>query len=135
MVPPVVVLSAQREDGLVWRVLVEAAVDGLLTMVERSRGGVSQTSGFGGPPPSDSQKVDLWTGRSDGLPPFLLVRTTADVSRLSLRSGNGDVAVALSETSTEFGLRFGAQPVDNLDDILFLSVHLKNGKYFNQPLH
>jgi hypothetical protein len=76
------VLRGERSDGLNWRVLAGGTPEDLATFVERDLNGVRATSGFRGPALYPGQVVNSWSGRADGTPPFVVVRSgLAPVSR------------------------------------------------------
>lgn len=73
-----VVLEGSEVDGTVWSVLVRpdpTETDGLYTFVHRiASSGRWARSGMGGPKLYDGDVVNVWAGRSDGTPPFILLR-------------------------------------------------------------
>ena len=73
-----VVLEGRGADGTVWSVLAgpdASAADGLYAFVHRvGPGGREARSGMGGPKLYGDDVVNVWAGKSDGTPPFILLR-------------------------------------------------------------
>ena len=84
--------------------------DGLFTFVRRTAPtGRSARSGMGGPKLYGDDVVNVWAGRSDGTPPFILLRGLPAVEEATvLTTAGATLTVTLSPVIEEFGLRFGA---------------------------
>jgi hypothetical protein len=115
-------------DDVRWTVLAGREPDGgVLSMVRRQRGSAEATSGMGGPALYPGQLVNSWFGRATGLPPFVLVRAAPAVIAVTaaLQSG-ARVDLPLSEVVTEFGLRFGATSLPEMDRLVELIVKVSS---------
>lgn len=111
-----------------WTVLAGREPDGdVLSMVRRQRGSAEATSGMGGPALYRGQLVNSWSGRTTGLPPFVLVRAAPAVIAVTAALESGArVDLPLSEVVTEFGLRFGATPLPEMDRLVELIVKVSS---------
>lgn len=85
-----VVLEGGGRDGTMWSALVHPDLSvegGLYTFVERARlGGRRARSGMGGPKLYGDNVVNIWAGRSDGAPPFILLRELPSIEESGLIS-------------------------------------------------
>lgn len=119
-----------------WSIGARLAPDGdLYSMVTRTRGGVTATSGMGGPSLLDDQVVNTWIGQADGLPVFVLVRTAPEVERVTVGLTSGARhEVELSPSVPEFGLRFGAAPIPDNDRSETITIELANCEPLTAPL-
>lgn len=116
-----------------WSVLVRpdpTDTDGLYTFVHRTASsGRSARSGMGGPKLYDGGVVNVWAGRSDGTPPFILLRGLPSIEEaIVLTSGGTTVPLTLSAVIEEFGLRFGAAALPEEDPPATLTVRLADGQ-------
>ena len=122
------VLRGSRVDGLTWRVLAGGNVADFQTYVDRHLGNASAMSGFQGPALYPGELVNSWAGRADGLPEFVMVRTSSTVVAVTAVSVTGrDYPVTLSDVIERFGLRFGAVPVHEGESIVELRVEAASG--------
>jgi hypothetical protein len=103
---------AGQSDGVRWAIRTGLDAAGRLsTVVLRAYRGAAATSSVPGSSPRDGQLISMWIGRAPGIPPFLLLRTTAEVTHATAILASGDRRdVALSPLMEDFGLRFGAAP-------------------------
>ncbi len=91
--------------------------------------GRSARSGMGGPKLYGHDVVNVWAGRSDGTPPFTLIRGVPSIQEATvLTNGGKTVHVTLSPEIEEFGLRFGAAALAEDDPPETLSVRLGDGR-------
>ncbi|HEU0242092.1 MAG TPA: hypothetical protein VFR11_22965 [Micromonosporaceae bacterium] len=117
------VLQGNRPDGLTWRVLAGGDAANLHTYVDRRIGDARAVSGFQGPALYSGQLINSWSGRADGLPPFVIVRTGSTVVAVTAVSATGrEYALTLSDVIEPFGLRFGAAPLPAAESIIELRV-------------
>lgn len=122
--PSQVVLEEREPDGTTELVDVQpdpTSNDGLYTFVRRTAvDGRSARSGIGGPKLYDDNVVNVWAGRSDGTPPFILIRGVPSIEEATgahqWRQDHPGHLLA----GEEFGLRFGAAalPEDDPPEIL-----------------
>jgi hypothetical protein len=131
--PSQVVLEGREPDGTTWSVDVRpdpTCDDGLYTFVRRTAvDGSSARSGMGGPKLYGDNVVNVWAGRSDGTPPFILLRGVPSIEEATvLTSGGKTVRITLSPEIEEFGLRFGAAALPKDDPPEILSVRLGDGR-------
>jgi hypothetical protein len=131
--PSQVVLEGHEPDGTTWSVDVRSdptCDDGLYTFVRRTAAdGRSARSGMGGPKLYGDDVVNVWAGRSDGTPPFILIRGVPSIEEATvLTNGGKTVHVTLSPEIEEFGLRFGAAALPEDDPPETLSVRLGSGR-------
>lgn len=131
--PLQVVLEGREPDGTVWSVLAgpdPADVHGLFTFVRRTGpGGRTAQSGMGGPVLHGDDVVNVWAGKSDGTPPFILLRGLPSIEHATVETmGASTVPVRLSPVVEDLGLRFGAAalPVDDPPETL--TVRLADGR-------
>lgn len=115
---------AGQSVGVRWA--VQAGLDGagrLSTFVTRTHRGATATSGVTGSPPRDGQLICMWIGRAPGVPPFLLLRTTPEVTHATAVLATGvRRQVALSPVIEDFGLRFGAVPLPDEDPLASIEI-------------
>ena len=65
----------------------------------------------------------MWIGRAPDLPPFLLLRTTPEVTYATAVLATGvRRQVALSPVIEDFGLRFGAVPLPEADPLASIEI-------------
>ncbi|MDA8313543.1 MAG: hypothetical protein M0Z46_23580 [Actinomycetota bacterium] len=84
---------------------------------------------MGGPKLYGDDVVNVWAGKSDGTPPFILIRGAPLIEEaMVLTSGGKTVQVTLSRVIEEFGLRFGAAALPEDDPPDNLSVRLGDGR-------
>ena len=116
------ILTGADGRGMTWRVLArEVSGDQFMTMLECSTNSVTARAGFGGPKLYENQAVNSWVGQSDGLPPFVMVRTARQVTSVTAIGANGRrYPIKLSEVLPEFGLRFGAAPLADGETVVSL---------------
>lgn len=133
------VVSGHEADGTDWS--VTAGPDGteeesFWTFVSRSRpGGRPARSGMGGPKLHDGNLVNVWAGRADGTPPFVMLRAAPEVTRVTVTTSVGhDLQMTMSEVVEEFGLRFGAVALADEDEPLVLSVEHADGRTVTGPV-
>lgn len=131
--PSQVVLEGREPDGTTWAVDVRpdpTCDDGLYTFVRRTAvDGRSARSGMGGPKLYGDGVVNVWAGKSDGTPPFVLIRGVPSIEEATVLTNGGEtVHVTLSPEIEEFGLRFGAAALPEDDPPETLSVRLGNGR-------
>lgn len=130
--PPRVVLEGEERDGTVWSIEVRpdtTCADGLYTFVRRTApDGRTARSGMGGPKLHEGDVVSIWAGRSDGAPPFILVRGLPSIEEATVRTtGGATVPVTLSPVDEEYGLRFGAAALPQDDPPETLMARLAEG--------
>lgn len=128
-----VVLEGVEPDGTEWSVLVgpdPTVGDGLYTFVRRtSSTGRTARSGMGGPKLDLDEVLNVWAGKSDGTPPFILLRGVPSIEEATVRTEGGvDVPVTLSAVIEDLGLRFGAAALPEDDPPETLSVRLRDGR-------
>ena len=109
-----VILEGREPDGTTGSVDVRpdpTCDDGLYTFVGRTAvDGRSARSGMGGPGLYGDDVVNVWAGRSEGTPPFILIRGIPSIEEaMVLTNGGKTVHVTLS-TEIEFGLRCCGTP-------------------------
>jgi hypothetical protein len=122
------VLRGSRTDGLTWRVLAGGNVADLHTYVDRRLDDARAMSGFQGPALHPGELVNSWGGRADGLPEFVMVRTSPAVVAVTAVSAAGrEYPVTLSDVIERFGLRFGVIPVPEGESIVELRVEAASG--------
>ena len=131
--PSQVVLEGREPDGTTWAVDVRpdpTCDDGLYTFVRRTAvDGRSARSGMGGPKLYGDGVVNVWAGKSDGTPPFVLIRGVPSIEEATVLTNGGEtVHVTLSPEIEEFGLRFGAAALPEDDPPETLSVRLGDGR-------
>jgi hypothetical protein len=109
-VDPVEVLSGTVSGGLRWVVVVSGDDEDLSTMLHVYRGDRQVAgSGFGGPKLAAGCVLNEWRGKTDGLPYFVMARTSPVVDRVVATTSHGsEVVLALSPLVERFGLRFAA---------------------------
>jgi hypothetical protein len=108
---PVEVLSGQAGRGLQWVVVASGDRDDLYTVLRVYQDGrmVVPGSGFGGPALAAGSVLNEWHGQTDGLPFFVMARTSPEVDRVVATTEAGtEVTLALSPPVDGFGLRFAA---------------------------
>jgi len=72
--------------------------------------------------------VNSWGGRADGLPEFVMVRTSPTVVAVTVVSATGrEYPMAFSDVIERFGLRFGAVPVPEGESVVELRVEAASG--------
>ena len=110
---------AGQSDGVRWAVRSGLDAAGRLnTVVTRVYRGAAATSGVPGSSPRDGQLISMWIGRAPGIPPFLLLRATPEVTQATAILASGDRReVALSPVIEAYGLRFGAAPLPDEDSL------------------
>jgi len=128
-----VVLEGHEPDGTEWSVLAgpdESNEGALWTFVRRSRpGGRPAQSGMGGPKLHGDNVVNVWAGRSDGTPSFILVRGIPSIEDLTVTTRSGvTLSMHLSPLIEAFGLRFGAAALPEDDEPQTLIVRLIDGR-------
>jgi hypothetical protein len=122
------VLRGSRADGLTWRVLAGGNVADLHTYVDRHLDDASAMSGFRGPALYPGELVNSWGGQADGLPEFVMVRTSPTVVAVTVVSATGrEYPVTLSDVTERFGLRFGAIPVPEGESVVELRLEAASG--------
>lgn len=81
-----------------------------------------------GPKLYDGDVVNVWAGKSEGTPPFILLRGLPSIEEATvLTSGGATLRVTLSPAIEAFGLRFGAAALPEEDPPETLSVRLAHG--------
>jgi hypothetical protein len=108
---PVEVLAGEAGPGLRWVVVAYDDEDEVYTLLRVYRDGrlVVAGSGFGGPGLPAGSVLNEWRGQTDGLPFFVMARTSPDVDRVVATTDRGtEVTLALSPPAEGFGLRFAA---------------------------
>ncbi|MDA8312144.1 MAG: hypothetical protein M0Z46_16365 [Actinomycetota bacterium] len=128
-----VVLPGHELDGTTWSVGVRpdpTCEDGLYTFVRRTAAdGHSARSGMGGPKLWGDSAVNVWVGKSDGTPPFILIRGIPSIEEATVLTNGGEaIQIALSPEIEEFGLRFGAAALPADDPPEILRVRLADGR-------
>ena len=84
---------------------------------------------MGGPKLYGDDVVNVWAGRSEGTPPFILIRGVPSIEEATiLTNGGKTVRVTLSPKVEEFGLRVGAAALPDGDPPKILSVRLGDGR-------
>jgi hypothetical protein len=111
------VLTGTGVGDLAWEVTAgdldgPAGADEFLTLISRSQGGITATSGFRGPKLHPGDLINYWVGKAAGTPVFVVVRAHPRVERVAIvcRS-RAKYSLGMSPEVPEFGLRFGAGPV------------------------
>jgi hypothetical protein len=108
---PVEVLAGPAGPGLRWVVVAYGDEDEVYTLLRVYRDGrlVVPGSGFGGPGLPAGAVLNEWRGQTEGLPFFVMARTSAEVDRVVATTDAGtEVRLALSPPVDGFGLRFAA---------------------------
>jgi hypothetical protein len=128
-----VVLEGHEPDGTTWSVGVRpdpTCDDGLYTFVRRTAAdGRSARSGMGGPKLYGDDVVNVWAGRSDGTPPFILIRGIPSIEEAAVQTTGGKIIhVTLSPEIEEFGMRFAAAALPRDDPPEALTVRLGDGR-------
>jgi hypothetical protein len=119
------VLRGDGPDGLTWRILAGGTEDDFRTYVERRHGDARATSGMRGPKLYPGQRINIWTGRADGIPPFVMVRGAVEVTGVVALGRSGrEYPLALSGVIEDFQLKFGGLFWPAGDPIVDLRVDL-----------
>jgi hypothetical protein len=120
--PLVSVLSGSAPGGLSWEVLAGPESDGtFLTVLDRTLENNTARSGFGGPKLPPGELLNYWTGKADGTPAFVMVRTAPEVESVVAICGSGaEYPLAMSDAIPQFGLRFGATPLPDGEELIDL---------------
>lgn len=111
------VLTGTGAGDLAWALSagnVEGAAGAaeFVTLISRSQGGTTSTSGFRGPKLYPGELINYWVGKAVGTPVFVVVRADPKVVRCAVVcSSRARYAIEMSDEIPEFGLRFGALPV------------------------
>ncbi len=108
---PLEVLAGEAGPGLRWVVVAYGDEDEVYTLLRVYRDGrlVVAGSGFGGPGLAAGSVLNEWRGQTEGLPFFVMARTSPDVDRVIATTDRGtEVTLALSPPAEGFGLRFAA---------------------------
>lgn len=85
--------------------------------------------GDGQPKLYDDDDVNVWAGKSDGTPTFILIRGSPSIEEATVLTDGGEtVPLALSPEIEEFGLRFGAAALQHDDPPEILSLRLGDGR-------
>jgi hypothetical protein len=110
---------AGQSDGVRWAIRTDLDAAGRLnTVVTRAYRGAAVTSSVPGSSPRDGQLISMWIGRASGIPPFLLLRATPEVTHATAILASGDRReVALSPVMEDLGFRFGAAPLPDEDSL------------------
>jgi hypothetical protein len=105
------VLSGTAGTDLRFAVVAYGDDDDLYTLLRVYRGErpVVAGSGFGGAALPPGSVLAEWHGQTEGLPFFVMARTSPDVDRVVATTDHGtEVGLALSPPVERFGLRFAA---------------------------
>ena len=82
---------AGQSDGVRWAIRTGLDAAGKLnTIVTRAYQGTASTSSVPGSSPRDGQLISMWIGRARDIPPFLLLRTTPEVTHATAILASGD---------------------------------------------
>lgn len=126
---------AGQSDGVRWAIRTGLDAAGKLnTIVTRAYQGTASTSSVPGSSPRDGQLISMWIGRAHDIPPFLLLRTTPEVTHATAILASGDRReVALSPVIEDFGLRFGGAPLPDEDPLVGIEAgSLLRGPQFTE---
>ena len=105
------VLSGRSGTDLRFVVVADGDDEDLSTLLRVYRGErqVVAGSGFGGPALPPGSVLAEWRGQTEGLPFFVMARTSPAVDRVVATTDRGtEVTLALSAPVARFGLRFAA---------------------------
>ncbi|MDQ2845411.1 MAG: hypothetical protein M3Y77_03470 [Actinomycetota bacterium] len=111
------VLAGTGAGDLAWAVsagAVEGAAgaDEFVTLISRTQGGKTATSGFRGPKLYPGDLINYWVGKAVGPPVFVLVRADPKVVQCAaVCMSRARYSIDLSDEVPQFGLRFGALQV------------------------
>jgi hypothetical protein len=117
------VLRGNGPDGMTWRILAGGSPDDFATFAERGAGGATVTSGMRGPTLYPGQAVNTWIGQAEQSPPFVMVRTAVEVTRVVAVCASGhEYRLTFSDVIEPFQLRFGGTFLPETDPIAELRV-------------
>jgi hypothetical protein len=127
------VLEGREPDGTFWSILAQpdpSEPQSMYTFIQRVRpGGHKARSGMGGPKLHGDDVVNVWAGKSDGTPPFILLRGLPSIEEAAVVTQAGAIIpVTLSPVIETFGLRFGAAALPEDDAPETLRVRLADGR-------
>jgi hypothetical protein len=116
----VTVLARQGPGDLQWEIRAGDDVDGkFLTVLWRRSGNHTARSGFSGSKLPDGKLVNYWTGKTDGTPSFVMVRTAPQVESVTAVGAKGaEYPLTMSNVIEQFDLRFGATVIPDDDEIV-----------------
>jgi hypothetical protein len=108
---PTPVLFGRTSDGLEWVVTASGDDERFVTMLSVSKDGkvVAHGGGMGGPKLYPGSVMNEYSGKSSGLPYFVMARVAPSIDRVVATTAQGaEVVLSLSRMFDEYGLRFAA---------------------------